>query len=215
MKPTPETCFVNLHTHIQHDDCVEVVSYEIGSGKPFPAASYVSAGIHPWDVGNADIDKAVKFLKTVNISAIGEIGLDFLRDTDRGKQSDVFKAQLEVAEVRNLPVIVHCVRAYSEAIKTLSEYRLKAVIFHGYTGSPEQTSIVINKGYYVSLGTRSLQSSKTIESIRQIPLDRLFTETDISTTSIETIYSDISAIKNIDVEELKNAVYNNFKKIFE
>lgn len=192
---------------------MEVVSYEIGSGNPFPDVEFVSTGVHPWNAGNVDISEAAAFLETAPIVAIGEIGLDFSRNIDRSKQEEVFKAQLEIAAKRNLPVILHCVKAYNETLHILSQFKLKAVVFHGYIGSLEQTKTITSKGYYISIGERSLQSNKTIESIRHTQLCYMFAETDTSDTPIKSIYNAIAEVKEIEVTQLKNVIYNNFKAI--
>ncbi len=208
------TCFIDLHTHAQHTDSLCVISYEVGSGKPFPDSDFVSAGVHPWDAEKVDMNDAVRFLETAQVAAIGEIGLDFSRDIDRGRQEEVFRAQLEVAARRGLPVILHCVRAHNEILRILPEYHLKAVVFHGYTGSKELTATITGKGYYISLGERSLESDKTIESIRRTDAGFMFAETDTSDIPIEAIYNSIAVIKKVEVTELKTLIYNNFKKIF-
>lgn len=204
--------YIDMHTHAPHPGALCVVSYAIGSGEPFPEVHCISAGVHPWDAENIDMDEAIRILNEAPIAAVGEIGLDFSRQTDRKKQTDVLKLQLAVAEERDLPVILHCVKAYNEILEILSEYDLRAVIFHGYIGSPELTTTITNKGYYVSIGERSLKSRKTIESIRTAPIESIFAETDVSNLPIENIYHTIAGLKRIEVKELKRLIFSNFKK---
>lgn len=207
-----DTPYIDIHTHAPHPEALCVVSYGIGSGEPFPEAAYISAGVHPWDAEKVDMDAAVRFLNEAPIAAVGEIGLDFSRPTDRHKQIDIFRTQLAVAEKRHMPVILHCVKAYNEALRILSEFKLKAVIVHGYIGSPELTTTIIERGYYISVGEHSLKSHKTIESIKGAELTSIFAETDTSGVSIEDIYDAISELKKIDVAQLKQVIFNNFKK---
>lgn len=207
------TCFIDIHTHTQHPGVTAAVAYMIGSGEPFPKAEFVSAGVHPWDAEYVDMAEATDFLGTADIAAIGEIGLDFSHNVDKAKQERVFRMQLEIAARRNLPVILHCVKAYNEVLQILQQYDLKAVIFHGYTGSPEQTKTIIDRGYYISIGDRSLRSDKTVESIRNTPLSSIFAETDTSDTPIGAIYDTIADIKQVEVTRLKIMIFNNFKKV--
>ncbi len=207
--------YIDLHTHTHHFEVLCVVSYGIGTGQPFPEAPCVSAGVHPWDAERVDMTEAIRFLSTAKIAAIGEIGLDFSRQIDRDRQVDVFREQLAIAEKRNLPVILHCVKAYNEVLKTVSEFDLKAAVFHSYIGSPELASTITGKGYYISISERSLKSKKTIESISNTALGRIFAETDTSEVSIEHVYNAIAAIKKIEITELKHIIFNNFKKITE
>ena len=87
-------------------------------------------------------------------------------------------------------------------MELLAAYSLPAVIFHGYTGSPQQTERLFAAGYYLSVGPISLRSPKTEASLREAPLHRLFIETAVG------------ALLNIPVPELKADIYQNFKTVF-
>ena len=207
--------YIDIHTHSSRPGEMCVVSYEIGSGQPFPKVPYVSAGVHPWDAETVNMEEAVKFLKETSLAAIGEIGLDFSRQIDRNKQIDVFKTQLALAEERNLPVILHCVKGYNEVLNIISGFNLRAVVFHSYIGSPELTANIIKKGYYISISEQSLKSQKTLESISNTSLASLFAETDTSDMSVKYVYDKISVIKKVEVRELKQFIFSNFKKVVE
>ncbi len=209
-----EVDFVDIHTHSAHAGITSIVSWDLGSEQPPPQATYVSAGIHPWSTETLNTYRAIQLLENLPINAIGEIGLDFSKPIDKARQREILQAQLEVASKRRLPVILHCVKAYNEALRILSQYQLAAVIFHGYIGSSEQTATIIKHGYYISAGERSLESPKTIESLRAAPLDRIFAETDTANTPIESIYGMIADIKGLDINTLKRLIYNNFKTVF-
>ena len=70
------------------------------------------------------------------------------------------------------------------------------------------------KGYYLSFGERCNKSPKTIEALKVTPLDRIFVESDESTTPIEQIYSLIANIRGVKSEELIDAIENNYNRIF-
>ena len=170
-----------------------------------------AVGIHPWaaekEAFSSDMfDEAV---------AIGEIGLDFACDVDRDRQTDIFRAQLAEAERRNLPVLLHCVRAFEPMMKILSEYRLCAVIFHGFIGSAQQAQRAIEKGYYLSFGPSSFRSPKTIQAMCEMPLENLFAETDDSQEKIENIYLHIAQERGIEIEDLQQTIEKNHNKIFD
>ena len=99
-------------------------------------------------------------------------------------------------------------------MELLAAYSLPAVIFHGYTGSPQQTERLFAAGYYLSVGPISLRSPKTEASLREAPLHRLFIETDDSDVPIEQMYTAVGALLNIPVPELKADIYQNFKTVF-
>jgi TatD DNase family protein len=186
----------DIHTHNAHTQ----------------AQTIDTVGIHPWHALEADLSTVE--LAVAEVDAIGEIGLDFACDVPREVQMVIFRAQLAIAERHKKAVILHCVRAFEEAMKVLSEYRLHAVIFHGFIGSVEQAQRAVAQGFYLSFGERTFRSPKTIEAMRSTPLSHLFVETDESATPIEKIYDKIAALRGISVVELATATEENFNLIF-
>ena len=152
-----------------------------------------AVGIHPWMAEKEAFDEAI----FDNAVAVGEIGLDFACDVNRDTQERVFRAQLTQAEKRNLPVILHCVRAFEPIMKILAEYRLRAVIFHGFIGSVQQAKRAIDAGYYLSFGPNTFRSPKTIAALQSTPEYKLFAETDDSGEAIENVYSRIAQTRGI------------------
>ena len=177
------------------------------------AQSIDTVGIHPWHASTGDIAEVRSLAPAVD--AVGEIGLDYACEVPREEQMAIFRAQLEIAEQLEKPVILHCVRAFEDVLKAISEYRLKAVTFHGFIGSVEQAQRAVKQGYYLSFGERTFRSPKSIEALRSTPLSQLFVETDESTTSIEEIYAKLAELRGCKVEELLNATEKNFSRIFQ
>ena len=171
-----------------------------------------TVGIHPWHALETDISEVE--LAVAKIVAIGEIGLDFACDVPKEVQISVFREQLAIAEREGKAVVLHCVRAFEEVIKIISEYRLQAVIFHGFIGSVEQAQRAVRQGYYLSFSERTFRSPKTIEAMRSTPLSSLFVETDESSTPIEEIYNKIAELRGISITELLHATEENFNRIF-
>ena len=186
---------VDVHTHNAHTH----------------AQTLDTVGIHPWHAAVADLAEVERLAPSVD--AIGEIGLDFACDVPREAQERLFRAQLALAERLEKPVVLHCVRAFEEVVRVLSEYRLRAVIFHGFIGSTEQAQRAVTQGYYLSFGERTLRSPKTIAALRSTPLSRLFVETDESTTPIEEIYAHIANLRGITTAELIATTEENFKRV--
>jgi TatD DNase family protein len=205
--------YIDIHSHRGGSpEVITLRSHRLGLDCPTPAVPY-SAGIHPWDAGTAT-DAEYDFLRHADIAAIGETGLDYLKDVDRERPREVFAAQLEIASRRGLPVIVHCVKAFADVMAMLGRYPTITALFHGYTGSCEQTAQLIKSGYYISLGEVSLKSGKTVESARNTPPARLFLETDDKPITIEQIYAEASTALNIQLDVLKEQIYNNYITLF-
>ena len=171
-----------------------------------------TVGIHPWHSLDTEISEVEA--KVADADAISEIGLDFACDVPKEVQIAVFRAQLALAEQHKKAVVLHCVRAFEEVIKILSEYHLTSVIFHGFIGSKEQAQRAVTQGFYLSFGERTFRSPKTIEALRSTPLSSFFVESDESTTPIEEIYAKIAEIRGISVAKLIAATEENFNRIF-
>ncbi len=187
---------VDIHTHNAHTQ----------------AQTIDTVGIHPWHSHDSDISAIEEH--AIRADAIGEIGLDFACNTPHEVQERVFREQLAIAERLGKPVILHCVRAFEEVMRIVRDFQLPAVIFHGFTGSPEQAQRAVKQGYYLSFGERTFRSPKTIEAMRSTPLSHLFVETDESATPIEDIYTVIAELRGISIAELATATEENFALIF-
>ena len=172
-----------------------------------------TVGIHPWHSAEGDISAIES--AAADAEAIGEIGLDFACDIGCETQISIFRAQLAIAERLHKPVVLHCVRAFEYIMRVLENYRLKAVIFHGFIGSAEQAQRAVAQGHYLSFGERTFRSPKTIEALRSTPLSHLFVESDESTSSIEEIYTKIAELRGVEVSELLQATEANFNRIFQ
>ncbi len=177
-----------------------------------PAQTISTVGIHPWHSLGANISAVES--EVANIDAIGEIGLDFACDVPREVQTEIFRAQLAIAEQHKKAVVLHCVKAFEKVMKIVAEYHLQAVIFHGFIGSAKQAQRAVAQGFYLSFGERTFRSPKTIEALRSTPLSNLFVESDESTTPIEEIYARIAELRGVDIEALRASTKANFDKIF-
>lgn len=184
---------------------------DIHTHRPTSAVTIRTVGLHPWQAehGQPPTEEEV-----IGADAVGEIGLDKACGGDFERQKELFVKQLELAERHEKPVILHCVRAFEEVMNCLEKHTLRAVIFHGFTGSREQAMRAVKKGYYLSFGARTERSRKTVEALRATPLERLFVETDESPVALEELYQTIALLRGVGSEELKQATANNYTRIF-
>ena len=185
---------VDIHTHHPRADVV----------------SPTMAGIHPWDA-----EKGCMLPEFRECDIIGETGLDYAREVDKAAQERLFRAHLETAEKLHKPVVLHVVRAFEPTIKTLADYNIEGIVFHGFMGSEQQAKEALRRGYYLSFGERSLRSPKTRQAIDATPLDRLFCETDDNASlNIADIYTEVAEIKGVALAELERNIYENYKRLF-
>src|SRR5262245_4135607 len=144
-----------------------------------------SFGYHPWYVKERSRDwqkKLVKLLDEVP-SAVGEIGLDrWIEDYDTPQQEEVFIWQLRLAAERNLPVSIHCLKAWGRLLEILqSEPRPKCgLVLHSFGGPKEMIPALAKLGAYFSFPGYFAQERKLKqrEAFRAVPADRLLIETD-------------------------------------
>ena len=150
-----------------------------------------------------------------DVQAVGETGLDFVHGPAREVQFGALRAQLRIARERGLPVVLHCVRAFEPLMRELAACEPRAVIFHGFIGSPEQAQQALAKGYFLSFGERAFASPKTLAALRETPLSQLFLETDDSPVPIAEIYARAAEARGVPAEELQRATLANYKRTFE
>ena len=166
-------------------------------------------------VENEIVGAATAGERAADVQAIGETGLDFACPVPREAQFAALRAQLTLARRTGRPVVLHCVRAFEPLMRELAACEPRAVIFHGFIGSPEQAQQALRRGYYLSFGERAFASPKTLRALHETPLGQLFFETDDAEVTIEEIYARAAEALGRPVEELQRATLENYKRLFE
>lgn len=211
---------INFHTHrIQTDDQIQILNV-FAQDLPITASDqFYSTGLHPWHIGKVNPENCLMAIELAalqkNMLAIGECGLDRAISTDFEIQLKYFKMQMELAEKYGKPIIIHCVRAYSDLLKLKKEAKTNLPwILHGYNGNLETTKNLIHQDFFFSLGESFLKDEKKSHIIQSIPVNRLFLETDENDTPIQEIYSNATKILDIEDGTLTENISKNFKSIF-
>lgn len=203
--------FINLHTHNLADQNAIVNFYE--AFEQSGTVPCCSLGIHPRYPEKASYEQLEVFSGQKHVLAIGECGLDKLCDTEWSLQENIFRQQIALANKLEKPLIIHCVRAYSECIHLLSAAKVP-VIFHGFNRNQRIAKMLLDKGYYLSVGAAVFNPA--FEPVfTALPADRLFFETDDrGDLEISTVYKRAAELKKIGVESLILQVERNFQKVF-
>lgn len=146
---------------------------------------YCTLGVHPHEAELFDED-AEKFMvqnfSHPKVVAVGEIGLDFYYDNaPRDLQRQVFRRQLELAEVAKLPVEIHTRDAEDDTVQILSDFRGRVTgLIHCFTGTLDLAKKALDLGFNISFS--GVVTFKNADSLRQVvkyvPLDRMHVETD-------------------------------------
>ena len=144
-----------------------------------------SFGYHPWYVKERTQEwKQVLTRHLDQIpSAVGEIGLDrWIKDYDLPQQEEVFTWQMQLAAERNLPVTIHCLKAWGRLLELLGAGPRpdRGFLLHSYGGPSEMIDPVAKLGAYFSFPGYFAHERKLRqrETFRHIPRGRLLIETD-------------------------------------
>lgn len=194
---------------------------------------YFAAGFHPENLQGASLDdlKIIKkFAQNKKCVAIGEIGLDYhWMDSPKKVQIDFFERQIELAKELDMPIIVHDREAHGDTLDILRAHKPKGVV-HCFSGSKEMAREVIKLGMYIGLnGVVTFKGArKSLEVVREIPLERLVLETDCPylapvplrgerncSANIPYVAEKIGEVLNIDAQELLDITNENAKRLYE
>ena len=145
---------------------------------------YPALGLHPVFLEQhrqGDVRELEALLSVESPVAIGEIGLDyFVEALDRAAQQALFEAQLSIAAVIGLPVLLHVRKAHDHALATLRRIRVCGGIAHAFSGSLQQAQQYIDLGFKLGFGGMlTYERSRKLRALaRELPLESIVLETD-------------------------------------
>jgi TatD DNase family protein len=213
--------FIDIHTHRLNRDenTFSVMNIRLPDNE-IPEKIYVSAGWHPWDIEPFPLFQIKTSLENAasreNVLALGECGLDRSVNIPFEKQVEVFKIHLSLAKKLEKPLIVHCVKAYSDLLEILKKEKFNGkIVLHNFNGNRPQIDSFLKTDTFFSLGKQiENQNSKAYKSIAYFPPEKIFLETDDAEISIQETYLFASKLLNIPVEKLKSQIKQNFTMLF-
>ena len=202
---------------------------------------WASVGLHPNDNLNEKFEpeKYKELLQQEKVVAFGEIGLDYYRtekSEDQKFQKERFIQQLELAKELKKPLILHCRDgksgsmgpAYRDMIEILSRgYTINGGVIHSFTGTLDEAKRFLDLGLYLGFNGIITFAQQYDEIIREIPLDRIFLETDAPFLTPEPyrgkrnepvyvteVAKKIAELKNEPYEKVTEQTTKNCKKLF-
>lgn len=196
---------------------------------------YAAVGVHPHDASDMDAETAAALAALAEnrkVRAIGEIGLDYHYDlSPRDVQKGRFIEQIDLARQLKLPVIVHDREAHGDVMDIFKKTRIKEVggVLHSFSGSVEMALECLKMGLYLSISgpVTFSNAKKTVEAVREIPLDMLLIETDSPYLTpvpyrgkrnypgyVRLVAEKIAEIKGITFEEVAQKTMKNGKRLF-
>lgn len=196
---------------------------------------YAAVGVHPHDASEMDEGTAgvlAALAENKKVRAIGEIGLDYHYDlSPRDVQKRRFEEQIDLARQLKLPIIVHDREAHGDVMDIFRKTRIQEVggVLHSFSGSKEMALECLRLGLYLSISgpVTFSNAKKTVEAVKEIPLDMLLIETDSPYLTpvpnrgkrnypgyVRLVAEKIAEIKGVPFEEVAQKTMENGKRLF-
>ncbi|MBA7619424.1 putative metal-dependent hydrolase YcfH [subsurface metagenome] len=186
-------------------------------------------GIHPWNA-ITPTDEIRRHLyelaRREHVVAMGEIGLDYARNPQTKEiQRELLIYELSLARETGLPVSIHCREAHQDMMDILRRETGSGVrgVIHGFSGDSTALKDWLNLGFYISIGRRVVATNEisSLEAaVREIPLDRLLTETDSSVggqsagpADVVSVVEKLASLRGATIEEIANTATANLKRL--
>ncbi|WP_110428778.1 TatD family hydrolase [Glaciecola sp. KUL10] len=150
----------------------------------------ICLGLHPYFLRSQSPHETQQTINVLNkladehkdkIVAIGETGLDSKITTNIEYQKILLKAQIEIAERLNKPLVLHHRQSHNELIRLLKQAGFSnGGVIHAFSGSDQIAQTYIQMGFYLGVGGTITyeRAKKTRETIKHIGLQYLLLETD-------------------------------------
>jgi TatD DNase family protein len=164
--------------------------------------------------------------------AIGEIGLDYHYDfSPHDVQHAVFRAQIQLALARDLPIVIHTREAEDDTLRILHEEgrgRLRGV-FHCFTGDTAASERALATGFMLSIpGVATFPKAESLRQAAAVaPADRLLVETDSpylapipyrgkrnEPSYVAKVVEQLAAVRGVSAGVIGEETDRNFDRLF-
>lgn len=162
---------------------------ELADGKLGPGHLLTSFGLHPWWVSGSSATEVEAGLATLakrlaKADAAGELGLDLTEKhaASLELQSHAFREQLKLAKAAAKPLVLHIVRAHTQAVEILREFSPFPAggLVHSFSSSRETAKVYLGLGFLLSIsGVITKPGFQTLKkTLSWLPAASLVLETD-------------------------------------
>ena len=181
------------------------------------------------EISDEDISLLDTQLKNKKVIAVGEIGLDYYHTKDnKDSQIELFEKMLNLAEIHNLPVIVHSRKAMQDTYDILKNHNAVGSM-HSYQGSAEMAHEFIKLGFYIGIGgtITHTNNKKARKMLKEIGIGHVLVETDSpylapeekrgepnTSLNIKYIIGKIAEELDINESEVIETTTENAQKLF-
>ena len=190
-------------------------------------------GRHPTEAtgfGADDLEEIERAAADEHVRAIGETGLDYLREAAPAEdQRRAFEAQLDLARRLDLPVVIHTRAAEAETFAVLRERAAGlTVVLHCFS-APDRLEEAVERGYLCSFAGNSTypRSEELRIAARDVPEELLLVETDSPFLAPQPLRGQpnepanvvhtaerIAALRGVAYADLERTVEANARRVF-
>ncbi len=162
--------------------------------------------------------------------AIGECGLDhFVPGLDADRQRHYFEAQLDLAQQRQLPVIVHARRALDTVLAALRRRPGLRGVVHSFSGSAQQARQLWGLGFMLGIGgpVTYPRAQRLRGIVASMPIAHLLLETDSpdqpdadwrgrrnEPARLSRVLAEVAALRGADAAQIAAATTANAQNLF-
>ncbi len=192
---------------------------------------FSAAGIHPHNAGSDEsLSEIEKLLSHDKVVAVGETGLDYYRRlSEANVQRSLFEASIDLACRHDLPVIVHCRRAFDDVLRIMKSFPEVKGVMHCFSGGADEAERFLELGLYISFaGNVTFPRADVVRRAASVvPLKRLLLETDCPYLSpqavrgkrnepayVSHVYDFFSKMRSVSLTDLATKTEDNFSKLF-
>ncbi len=196
---------------------------------------HAAAGLHPtgldgWEEAWDEFVALFAQTGPARPIAVGECGLDYYwMKSPKDIQADAFLRQLDFAQEKQLPYIVHCREAEDDLVPLLTAHGYARGVVHCFGGTAEHAQALLEYGLHLSFcGNVTYKSAAAMREVAAtVPLDRLLLETDSpflapvpkrgkrnEPSFVAHTARFLADLKGVDLDTLTKAATDNTRALF-
>ncbi len=216
---------------------------------------YAIVGVHPHHADKADqefegelqkdwFENLRKIAQRDKVIGIGEIGLDYHTYksngiVDKKIQEETFRQQIELSIELKLPLQIHNRLAGEDVVRILGEYKSRFQnppgMFHCFAGTQEVLKDALELGFFIgfdgNITYKGIAPGETValpDLAREVPLDRILTETDApfltpvplrgqrnEPKNVIIIGDYLAQLTGVTFADFQSQIYSNFEHLFQ
>lgn len=197
---------------------------------------WMSVGIHPTSLPDSkfsDMKAVAELARHPKVVAIGETGLDYYHSTEHiPAQKDLFRAHLELARHRNLPVVIHNRSSEADLLEILRAEPVRPCpwgVMHCFSGDEKFALACIELGLFISYtGVLTFKNASVLREVAaRVPLEHVMLETDCpylapmpyrgkrnEPSYVPLIAQTLAEVKGVSVVEVGRVTTENARRLF-